>query len=85
MSGNARLAALAGLGAGAAAVGAAGLLLHRTLAVAQEIRRYTDAIAEAAAALRGNTEVAPLFEDLCAGAARVRAAAGASSTEEAHR
>jgi deoxyinosine 3'endonuclease (endonuclease V) len=81
----ANLAAFAGLGAAAAAVGVAGLLLHRTLAVAEEIGRYTDAIAEAAVALRDNTEVAPLFGDLCAGAARVRAAAGASSAEGAVR
>ena len=85
MSRGANLAALAGLGAGAAAVGVAGLLLHRTLAVAQEIGRYADAIAEAAGALRDNTEVAPLFDDLCAGASRVRVAAGASSTEGAAR
>ncbi|TQN42573.1 hypothetical protein FHU33_1977 [Blastococcus colisei] len=79
------LAAVAGLGAGAAVIGVAGLLLHRTLAVAQEIGRYADDIAAAASALRGNTELAGHLTTLGAGAARLRAAADGSAAEGARR
>lgn len=85
MSRAAQLVAVAGLGAGAAAVGVAGLLLHRTLAVAQEIGRYAADVAAVAGALRSNTDVAGHLGDLGAGAARVRAAVGASAPDGAVR
>jgi hypothetical protein len=75
--------ALAGLGAGAAAVGVAGLLLHRTLAVGREIDRYADDIAAAAAGLRANTDLAGHLGDLGAGVRRIRAAAAPSPAEGA--
>ena len=80
-----RLAAVAGLGAGAAAVGVAGLLLHRTLAVAREISRYARDIATAASALRDNTDLAAHLTTLGAGAARLRAAADGSAGKEGFR
>jgi hypothetical protein len=80
-----RLAAVVGLGAGAAVVGVAGLLLHRTLAVAQEIGRYAGDIATAASALRDNTDLAGYLTTLGAGAARLRAAADGSPAEGAVR
>jgi hypothetical protein len=80
-----RLAAVAGLGAGAAVIGVAGLLLHRTLAVAQEIGRYADDVAAAASALRANTELAGPLTTLGAGTSRLRAAANGSTPEGATR
>ena len=78
-----RVAALGGLGAGAAAVGLAGVLLHRTWAVAQEISRYATDIATAAGGVQRNTDLSAQFGNLRAGTARIRAAAGASAAEDA--
>ena len=74
MSGVGRSAAVAGLGTGAVAVGLAGVLLHRTLGVALEIGRYTDDIATAATALRGNTDLAAGLTRLQVTAGRIHAA-----------
>lgn len=85
MTGAERAAAVAGLGAGAAAIGLAGLLLHRTLGVALEIGRYAGDIATAATALRGNTDLAAGLGRLQATAGRIRAAVGASTSSRAVR
>jgi hypothetical protein len=76
-----RLAAAAGLGVGAAVVGVAGLLLHRTLAVAREIGRYADDIATAASAMRDNTDLATHLATLGAESARLHGAADGSAAE----
>ena len=74
MSRGDRLAAVAGLGAGVAVVGVAGVLLHRTLRVTLEIGRYAADIASAAGDLRRNTDVAAGLGQLHANVRRVRAA-----------
>jgi hypothetical protein len=79
MSSADRLAAGAGLTAGAAVVGVAGVLLHRTLRVTLEIRRYAADIATAAEALRGNTDVAAGLGQLHGTVRRLGAAVGTST------
>ena len=85
MSRAEQLAAVAGLGAGAAALGVAGLLLHRTLAVALEIGRYATDIAAAAGDLRANTELAGPLGELGARTRRIRTIAGAAPADGAVR
>ena len=51
-----RAAQLAGLGAGALALGAVAVLLQRTLRPAQEIRRYADDIRVTGDAIAANLE-----------------------------
>ncbi len=80
MTGAGRAAAVAGLGAGAAALGLAALLLHRTLGVALEIGRYTGDIASAATALRGNTDLAAGLGKLRTTAGRIRVAVDTSTS-----
>ncbi len=83
MTGAERAVAVAGLGAGAAALSLAALLLHRTLGVTLEIGRYTGDIATAATGLQGNTDIAASLGELGRTAGRIRAAVGASTSSGA--
>lgn len=85
MSRTERLAAVGGLGAGAVAIGLAGLLLQRTLGTVLEIGRYTEDILGAAGGLRAATNLAAEFGDLKAATGRVRAATAGTVTTEAPR
>lgn len=77
MSGRSTALAWTGLGTGAAALGLAGALLHRTLRPTLEIRRYADDIAATAQRIAHNTDVAGEAQRLRGLAARVRSGAGA--------
>lgn len=84
MTGGARASAYAGLAAGASALAVAAALLHRTLTVTLEIRRYADDIAQAGEKIAGNTDLMADLARLGALSSAIRAAAaGEPGTEEA--
>lgn len=78
MKGHSTALAWTGLGTGAAVLGLAGALLHRTLRPTLEIGRYADDIAATAQRIAHNTDVAGEVARLRALAARVRSGAGAA-------
>lgn len=83
MSGRAPAAACAGLAAGGAALAVAAALLHRTLTVTLEIRRYADDIAQAGDDIARNTDLAEDLTRLGALTSAIRsAAAGDAGSEE---
>lgn len=83
MTGDAPAAAYAGLAAGAGALAVAGALLHRTLTVTLEIRRYADEIAQAGDGIASNTDLAVELARLAALTSAIRSAAvGDAGAEE---
>ncbi len=83
MSGRSAALARAGLCAGAGALGLAAVLLHRTLAVTLEIRRYAQDVAATGEGIARNTDVAHELARLGGLASAVRSAAvGSPSAEE---
>ena len=82
MTGGARASACAGLAAGASALAVAAALLHRTLTVTLEIRRYADEIAQAGEGIAGNTDLTAGLARLGALSAAIRAAATPESGGE---
>lgn len=79
MTGGQRASACAGLAAGASALAVAAALLHRTLTVTLEIRRYADEIAQAGEGIAGNTDIAADLARLGALSAAIRTAATPAS------
>jgi hypothetical protein len=71
-----------GLAGGAGAVALAAVLLHRTLAVTLEIRRYAEDVAATGEGIARNTDAAAELARLGALAAAVRSAAGGASAEQ---
>lgn len=82
MTGGPRASACAGLAAGATALAVATALLHRTLTVTLEIRRYADEIAQAGEDVAANTELTAQLARLGALSSAVRAAATRDSGSE---
>lgn len=82
MTGGTRVSACAGVAAGASALAVAAALLHRTLMVTLEIRRYADEIAQAGEEIAGNTDITADLARLGALSAAIRAAATAESGSE---
>lgn len=75
MTAGAPASAYAGLAAGASALVIAAALLHRTLTVTLEIRRYADDIAQAGEEIAGNTDLTTELVRLGALSSAISAAA----------